>query len=177
MKRGSKKGQFYLIAAIIISVIIISFITLSNYSKKQEFVRLYDIGEELKIESEKVLDFGTYNGYNQNQVLGLMENFSNDYINYVQEGKDSYFLFGNNNQITVVGYSQSDTTIYVNAGSGENQMNINGGEITSQEFNSTGDNITIKIEDVEHQFELKSGENFYFVISDNIGGEKHVVRN
>ena len=101
-KRGwlikGKTAQFYLIAAIIISVVILGLVTMSNYSRRQESIRTENIGEELNIESEKVLDFGTYNGYSESQMQDLMENFSGNYINYVQEGVDFYFLFGKQQQ-------------------------------------------------------------------------------
>ena len=177
MKRRDKRGQFYLIAAIIISVIILGLMTMSNYSRRQESIKTETIGEELKIESEKVLDFGTYHGYSESQIGDLMKNFSRDYINYVQQGVDFYFLFGNSNKVTFVGYSQLDVTIYVNVGSGKSAINLNNREIVSQEFTPTSDNITITIEETDYDFELKKGQNFYFVVSQDIEGEKHVVKN
>jgi len=56
-----KRGQFYLIAALIIIAVIIGFAGISNYIQKKEVIKLYDLGEELGIESQNVLDFGTYN--------------------------------------------------------------------------------------------------------------------
>jgi len=96
MKRGNKKGQFYLIAAIIISLVIIGFANLKNYSTRQSTITISNFGEELQIESENVLDFGTYNGYSSSSMQELMKNLSADYINYVRDGEESYFLFGDN---------------------------------------------------------------------------------
>lgn len=177
MKRGEKAGQFYLIAAIIISVILIGFVSMVNYSKRQESISLQNIGEELKIESENVFDFGTYKGYDESQMQGLAGDFIDDYINYNDDKKDSYFLFGNTNNIKVFGYSESDKIIYVDAGSGYVEMSITAGEISSHEFTPAGNDIIIKIDEKDYEFKLKSGENFYFVILDNIKGEEHVVRN
>ena len=55
------KGQFYLMAAIVIIVVIISFAAVSNYAKKKAEIKIYDLGDELGIESEQVIDYGTYN--------------------------------------------------------------------------------------------------------------------
>jgi len=60
MKRG-RKGQFYLLAAIIIIVLIIATVAIVNYSKKKKDIRVYDLSEELEIESSKVLDYGAVN--------------------------------------------------------------------------------------------------------------------
>ncbi len=181
MKRGeivrNKTGQFYLVAAIVISVIIISLVTMSNYSRRQETTTMQVVGEELKIESEKVLDFGTYNNYSQIEMKNLMGNFTSNYINYVRNGGDFYFLFGNSNLIKVVGYSQTDTLIHINTGTQQSNLQINAGETSSQEFNSPSNNIIITINGEDYLFELEKGENFYFVIVDNAGGENYVITN
>ena len=180
MKRGlvnDKTGQFYLVAAIIISVIIIGLVTFSNYSTSQESTSIQNVGEELKIESGKVLDFGTYNGYDDAQMQDLMEDFTSKYITYVQNGGDYYFLFGNSDKITVVGYSKTIGTIDVDTGFEKTSIDIPAAEITSQEFNTPSDNIIITVNGTDYLFELKKGENFYFIVSQSIGGETHVTRN
>ena len=89
-----KTAQFYLIAAIIISVIVIGFLAMSNYLKKTEAINLEYKADELKIESEKVLDYGLHQAYGESSIQSLMENFAKYYINYTEKDKDSYFLFG-----------------------------------------------------------------------------------
>ena len=49
MKKGDKRGQFYLIAAIIISGILISLAYLANYSTKNVSYEAEEIAKELKI--------------------------------------------------------------------------------------------------------------------------------
>ena len=48
-----KEGQFYLAAAIVIIVLIVSFAGITNYIKRSEPVRIYDLKDELGIESGK----------------------------------------------------------------------------------------------------------------------------
>jgi len=57
MKKGDKRCQFYLIAAIIISGILISLAYLANYSTKNVSYEAEEIAKELKIEAEYVLDY------------------------------------------------------------------------------------------------------------------------
>ena len=53
MKKGDKRGQFYLVAAIIISGILISLAYLANYSTKNVSYEAEEIAEELtKIRKE-----------------------------------------------------------------------------------------------------------------------------
>ncbi len=181
MKEGmeirNKRGQFYLIAAMIISIILIALVTLSNYSKKQESATLYNLGEELKAESSYVFDYGLSRGYNDAQMKNLSSVFLKDYINYAKEGKNLYFIFGDANAITITGYSQENNVIYVNPGSGENPMTINSRNITSSDFIPSAQNITLKINETKYEFNLKPGKNFYFVALQSIGEENYVVKN
>lgn len=181
MKRGfanDKRGQFYLIAAVIISVIVIGVVGVSNYARGQETIRnIEDIGDELKIESENTLDYAVNNRYSDAQIMTLLENFSKDYINSVQEGIDFCFLFGTTSNVKIVAHFQTTTTIYLNTGAGENPISLTGGETETADFVPASSNATITIDGTDYGFELKEGKNFYFIVSQNIGGEKHVAKN
>jgi hypothetical protein len=177
---NDRKAQFFLIAAVVIIVVVVSIVTISNYTDKQDVVRLYDLGQELGIESQNVLDYGTYSQLNEEQMKVLMENFIKNYVSYIEEDKNIYFVFGNKNKINVVGYQEI---------ANENVcVNITSAGITSpcvpyligqtQGFSATSGEISqvvIRIAETDYEFELTEGENFYFVIWTTIGGEKHVV--
>lgn len=172
MKRGiakGKLGQFYLVAAIVISVLVIGIISMPNFSISRESTRLQDIGTELNIESEKVFDSAIYNGLDTKQKMGV---FVSDYINYINKD-ESYFIFGDENLINVTGYSDSIKTINVNG----DPMSLTGGQISSQEFTISSNSVILTIENKNYEFELRDGKNFYFIIFNDVGGEKHVVTN
>ena len=154
----NKRGQFYLIAAIIIIAAIIGYAAVSNYLGKTESVKLYNLGEELGIESENVLDFGTYNELDSSEMETLLMNFIESYAAYVEEGIEIYFIFGNPDKITVIGYKDLEEVPSISA-----------------EITASGKEVIVTINGVEYSFKLEQGENFYFVISQEIGGEKYVV--
>jgi cysteine-rich repeat protein len=266
-----KRGQFFLIAAVVIIVVTVSIVTISNYTQKKDTVKLYDLGQELGIESQSVLDYGTYSELNETQMKALMENFIQNYVDYIGETGNLYFVFGNMNKINVIGYQQlANESVCVkinpivpwcgdgkvnqvseecddgntNNGDGcssacnlESPQNCNhnndkgGGEVCdgtdlegktcvtlgflepeevpgtaltcedckfdvsgcvreeaecmpleimgeTQEFVAQTGEITrvaIQVAENEYQFALRPGENFYFVIWQKIGGEKHVI--
>lgn len=170
----NRKGQFYLIAAIIIIGLIIGFAAVKNYTQKKEVIKLYNLGEELGIESENVLDYGTYNELNESEMEGLLTDFVESYADYAAEGKNLYFIYGNWQKINVVAYQELNTTIYVDIGEGVKL--IQPGE--KEEFIPTDGvihKVIITIEELTYEFELTYGENFYFVISQEIEGEQYVV--
>ncbi len=270
--KKNRRGQFFLIAAVVIIVVTVSIVTISNYTQKKDTVKLYDLGQELGIESQSVLDYGTYSELNETQMKMLMENFIQNYVDYIGETGNLYFVFGNRQKINVIGYQQltnESVCIKVNpvvpwCGDGKvNQLgeecddnnddngdgcssecklenatscnhnnnraggercdgtdlegetcetmgfdepaNISGTALKcsnckfdvsdcvpeeesecmpleimeeTQEFTAPTGEITrvaIQIAENEYQFALRPGENFYFVIWQKIGGEKHVV--
>ncbi|VVB82457.1 Uncharacterised protein [uncultured archaeon] len=100
----NKRGQFFLIAAVVIIVVIVSIATVSNYTQKTNVIKLYDLGQQLGVESQQVLDYGTYSELNDSDMTALMENFIQNYVTYIKESKNVYFVFGNKNKINVIGY-------------------------------------------------------------------------
>ena len=165
--KKNRKGQFYLLAAIIIITILVGFVTVSNYSRRKTSVKLYDLGEELGIESQNVIDYGTYAQEDLDVLLGQ---FIESYVDYAGGGKNLYFLFGDFTSITVKAYQELEESVFVD---GSELIMTNGkGE---KMHTPSASKIAILIGDVEYQFDLTEEEKFYFVVSQEIEGEKHVV--
>jgi len=174
----NREGQFFLIAAVVIIIVVISVVTISNYSEKREIVRLYDLGTELGIESQNVLDYGTYSALNESEMVTLMEEFVKNYVDYQGEGKNIYFVFGNKERINVIGYQKlAEESVCVKIDGEENCEELTIGQ--TQEFSKeTGeeiDRVAIEIGTYQYEFLLKRGQNFYFVIWQEIGQERQVV--
>jgi len=186
MLMKNKRGQFYLITALIIAFFIVTITLTSNYSKKKSFRELYDIGEELKIESEKILDYGIYNKLNDVGMNELLNNFTKIYTKYQRNAEDLYFAFGDENKITIAGYvtptgnpenvrkkidliisSQKVTPIFI----------IDDGSYTSSQYSLDGNKeIILNIDEINYYFKLR-GQYFYFIISQEIEEQYYIVSN
>ena len=177
IRRGDKSGQFYLIAAIILATIIIGISVVVNYSKKQDSGNLENLKEELQIESENVLNYGAYNGFNDAQMETLLTDFSKDYINSKGKDKNLYFIFGDSVSLNVVASQSLEETAKINVGSGEVVLSIIQGVIFEQSYSPSGNQVSLIINDFTHNFKLEEGENFYFLISQEIGGGVYVTKN
>lgn len=179
MRGNSKKGQFYLIAAIIIVVIMVGFLSVSNYSKRKGFINLFDLGEELEIESGEVLDYGVYNDFTENEIVSLITNFTETYSIYAGEGKVMYFLFGDEDRVVVAGYSETLDEIYVNIGSNQDKVTyyfeIGNASYEAVTYYPQGEEVTVRIAGITYDLDLNEGDYFYFVISQEIEGETYVV--
>jgi hypothetical protein len=172
IKRGDKTGQFYLIAAIILATLIIGIVTISNYAKKESNLKLHALKEEIQIESAYVLDYGLlkYKSSSEAEFYTLLLNFTKNYIDYQGQGKDLYFIFGDQNNITVTGYQELNK-----------RVSLDGSVITtsSGEFiggiDPTGTDIILTINDSSYDFEIKSGENFYFILSQEVNKGEYII--
>ena len=150
-----RRGQFYLIAAVIIIIVVVGFITIFNYSRRSGSVQLYDLGEELGIESQNVLDYGS--AISGAEWDNLLDGFVNTYVDYAGEGKDLYFIFGSGSALEVRAYEDLQ-------------------DVSEDYSITTGEGkVSIVIDEVTYQFDLSVEEVFYFVISQEIEGEKYVV--
>lgn len=170
IRRGDKTGQFYLITAIILAAIIIGIVTVSNYSRKETRVRLDDLQEELKIESLKVLDHGISNELSATEMNELLQNFVDNYTEQEKSNKDLYFIFGNREDITVKGYQRTAKNVSI-----DGSIITQGPEYFIGNIDPLLDEVDISIGNLEYNFEIKPGENFYFIISQKIGEEEYVV--
>ncbi len=171
MRRGEKKGQFYLISALIIITIIISIVTVMNFAPQGKPVRVYDLSDELGIESEQVLEYGVTN--TDVTLDTLLKDFTEKYSQYLQQDdRQVYFIFGNANTLYIATYEQVVTgTVTI----GDSTFEITQNTFIQQVTDAQGEEIVVKIGGNEYRFSLKPGQNFYYIISQKIGGEEVVA--
>lgn len=174
MRKGNKRGQFYLVAAIIIVAVIIGLAGVSNYAKQQPKVTVYDLGEELNIESGEVVQYGVFNyAGDDNNLMSFLGNFTELYTQYAGEGKDLYFVYGDESNVVVLKY---EDVLKGEISVGESSTYKVKGKVVKEEQQTPNENmINVTIGETNHQFTLTPGENFYYVLAEEVGNEKHIV--
>jgi hypothetical protein len=176
----TKRGQFYLISAVVIIIVLIGYVVVSNYSRITGYSKTYDLAEELEIERANVLDYGTYN---ENIEIEQMQNFLEGFIegySEVGETQELYFIFGNYEEIVFMGYQQLQEEVIINVKIDKEEyhpLQIEKQSVKSQTFIGKEDirKVKILISEDEYAFHLKKGENFYFILSQVFKGEKYVI--
>ncbi len=154
MRKGDKRGQFYLIAAIIISGILIAIFYASNYFvKKTSYNDGKEIAEELRIELQKVSEYWV------NHPLDGEDSFNNfveDFSNYARD-KDIYFIIidKSTGEPKVIKHTDG-TTVYPGTSS------------------IVGNEIRVELYGGNYVFPLENGENIYSIIIYDKGGERYV---
>lgn len=151
----NKKGQAYLIASLIIISMIIAFATVSNYSNRTGYVKIYNLEYDYRIETEKIVDYSLINGVDSKS---LIRNFTKDFSIYSGEDIIIYTIFGQ-------GYDTENIRAYQYTNGVETYLN----------FDISSENIIVGVDGVDYKFKLISGENFYYIISQKRGDEKYVI--
>ncbi len=182
--KKNKKAQFYLIAAIIIMAVIIGMGSITNYIiTKKEPVKFYDLSQELDEEGARVVEHGVYK---EKDIPTLIEDFTDNYVvKYAEEkekGSELVFVYGNRDNVTVSTYISEKTgevvinygsTEFIHSGTDKYIANIKSfiPEVSEEEEYT----IVVKVLGVEYIFNLKEGENFFFVISKKTEEETYIV--
>jgi len=155
MKKGDKRGQFYLVASIIIVAVVIALAATLNNSSRESTNIAEDIAVELRIEGENVLDYEENTGINV-----FVDQFSRDYSAYVGEDKDIYFI--------VVDKSTGFQDAYIYT---------NGQKVSLESDLVVGEEIVFRYDSRNYNFKLEEGKSFYYIIVYETGGDRYVVAN
>jgi len=165
----NRRGQFYLIAAIIIISIAAGFVTISNYVSSQHTSDTNYLRDEIKIESSKTIDYATLNN---KEFRGTMINFSEQYINNTI-GNNFYFIFGNTTSMTFLASQSFYSNISLDGT--DKTSDVGTERIYLQNF-VPGGNITLGINGNDYVFKLNNGSNYRFVVSSERGGQVYTAR-
>jgi len=193
MKGMEKKGQFFLIAAGIIAVIVVGLATSVNYAITQpEPTVFYDLSKNFDKETMKVVDFGTFSPP-PDAAKGLAD-FIENFTKYAQEKDPNIelvYLFGNNLNVAV--FNSAKKAIYscpkneectpvggleeskISLTIAEKLINRDVTQQNPQTGQFSGNEITIKIGDVEYTYYLPENNQFYFILRTEKNKEIYVV--
>jgi len=175
----NKRGQFYIVAAIVISIIITSMAGTTTYAySKSSPSTIQELSSELKQESSKVIDYGVYNPTEEDKLSTFTQEDFADYIIPKTDHIELSLIYGNEEEgFKEVKYDTTDKgTISLVTGGDSILLQIRE-EIVEPEIplTVTDNKVTVTILEQDYIFELKPGQNFYFVIQHQEGEESFVT--
>lgn len=170
----NKRGQVFLMAALIIAGILISLVRISNKSiTRDEPEAFFDLSDEISFETKRVLDYGVINSVSNinDSVSALLSNYSENIGN-----QDVAFVYGNAvDGIYAYYYKQINIIGATILGGIAVPINIASGTQIEAQYSQVANTATIRIEGIDYTFNLKPGQNFYFVLAKDEDGEKFVT--
>ncbi|MBI2045574.1 hypothetical protein HYT23_05950 [Candidatus Pacearchaeota archaeon] len=153
----TRQGQFYMLAAVILIGIVLSFIATANYSRKAETTKVYDLKKELETESARELDRGALSGtYN-------LDEFTQNFSSHAGSGVDIIYITADVSSGIV-----SNLQVY------RYEYDV---KLTDVVFSKNAGVVNVNWGGSNYYYKLREGKNFYFLVSQYIGGEKYVARN
>jgi hypothetical protein len=175
----NKKGQFYLIAAIIIVLILSGLASIKVYATvNAEPKKIQDLGSELNVEGYRIVEYGVYNSEN---ITQLLNNFTDkDFAEYFLQKTDAtdvVFIYGNKTDLYGVKYNNTITgTITATIGSGVTWSPVNT-FVERTRIIPTGSTVGVEVLNKPFNFTLQDNEMFYFVIVQEKDGEVYATTN
>ena len=194
---NNKKGQFFLITTAIIAVIIFGLVSSVNYALTQpEPTVFYDLSKNFDKETLKVVDYGLLGVVpsDTNNAKNSLSSFIDNFTSYAREKDpniDLVYIFGNQDNVTV--YNLAKNAIYTCTKEG--QCGFVGGEsqstvsldiatsIISKDITQPAEpseqyatkHITVKIGDINYDFDVLQNNQFYFILKTEKKGEIYTV--
>ena len=167
-------GQYYLITAVIIASLMVGLISVFNYVGQSQESGIYDLEQELKIESRNVFDYGMAKELDESEFDALLSEFVGDYIDYGKQGRNMYFIYGTPDDLTVKGYQQAAEDVIIG---GTSNVSITS---SAGAFSKTVDigeaDVTLYTSNAGADFSLTAGRNFYFLITEELNNDKYVIK-
>lgn len=171
----NKRGQFFLVAAIIIVGMVIGLAAIVNTAKTNPEDETFEsLSKEISYETKQVIDYGVYNNL---PVEDLTTSFLANYSLSLAD-EEALFIFGQKSDPKALFFSGSENVGSVSLGSPGSQVSVS---ITSAgtseaEVEISGDEAKVNINNIDYSFKMKEGENFHAIIIKNEGGERIVAQ-
>jgi hypothetical protein len=172
-----KRGQFFLIAAVVIVGVMFGLTTVYNHIQSpSEDTTVYDLSKEISFETAKVIDNGVF--LSDTNTLEKIENLT-DFYSATNPKTDLIIIYGNEEIITVIFYNRTQTgSIGIEVGSTVSTTP------TEQTFKQKSEEISypdpreVSIElgfGIPFNFTLRQGQIFYLVLKKETLGERFVA--
>ena len=188
----NKRGQFFIIAALIIVIIIIGLGTsYVSFKAPEEDIRVYDLSSEINFESSKVIDNGIISGSNT-EVYNNLKQLSDSYA-LLNPDSDFVIYYGDENEIKARSYEGKEQgTVSLSLGTESIETNIQPRTIQEdtvtpscpplmeeceKQIDVILENTLSKNEEYKYKFNLKKGQNFFILMKKEKGDERIVVSN
>jgi hypothetical protein len=168
-----RRGQFYLVAVIVLVSIMIGFVTITNKIEKTDNSKFLELYEKIKIERRNVLDYISSNSLTANQISITLTNFSDIYIEEIGRNKNSIFIYGDQITSTIKG-NRYNSEILFDCDTTGTFVNIPE-NLDFTKTCSSVENITISLDSKEYFFEIYPGQNIYYLLEFFIDEERYLI--
>lgn len=191
MNIREKRGQFYLIGAVIIILVIVSIVTISNYTySKKEPKKFYDITDILQLEGRYVVENAEYTKGNVKTYTAQYLTLFSDYLaENINEDFSLIIIYGdvsNGNNVSAQVYTREslgnvnanlfDMSFSAGGGKKVNSSNVEIAVNPGRGGKSDTVNVTLigELTNVTQTLPILQDNNFMFVMTTSSGFNRYV---
>lgn len=169
----NKRGQIYIIAAVIIILVIIGLATITNrVSYKQEPKTFYELGSQFSQESFHLSEWGTYNDQNpQEAINNFTENVFSKKVK--QAGAEFMIIYGNRENVTYTTCQRAGEVIFDQPAV---QSRITLGDLECKETTTSSPSTSAEITFLNetHRINLGEEQGYYYIFVKKEGNDTYV---
>lgn len=160
-----KRGQFFLIATLITVGILFSLTSTMNEARTSSQNEVfYDLSSEIKSESVQVINYGVYNQRGSSERSELLASFLEEYAEHIAQDR-VLFVFGNETELKGFSFATGlRGSVGIATGGGETVIQIRQVKRESAVVWENNGEVSVRISGATYKFNLREGENFFFVI-------------
>lgn len=172
-----KRGQFFLIAALVIVAILFGLGSiLVSIKTQREDKRDFDLSKEIKVEASRVIDNGVFLAKTEEKISENVENLTNFYATS-NPSSDLVFIYGNQTILYILYYNNTVTgTVGISTGSTPTTLQVV--ERNKQKSKVTSQTETVMVtlaNNIKYNFDLNLGQNFFLVIKKDRQNERIIT--
>lgn len=180
----NKKGQFFLLAAVIISTVILTMgINPNRVVVNEEPTGFYDLGYEVKREVGAVLDYKVYTGFESDADLSEFVDLLAEDIGQSNPDSDFVLIYGDSTKVNLKDCKttgEEDSSSSSSSSSNEICLGSACQAVSRSECkkiiqNNPGSDISVEIGESYFDFPLSDYRQVIFVMQKNVGGDRHII--
>jgi hypothetical protein len=175
----NKRGQVFLMAAVLIAGVILGVSNIElSITVGDPNEAFYDLSEEVGFEIKKVLDYGTFNNEDVRELLAEDDKFILEYGEYIEKEQLALIVGNKSNMVTYWFEKNSSGNVGLSSGGDSASFDITITDVMARNatVSKLGNDVTVEINNIEYEFELRDGQNFFFVMIKHKDGEKFVAK-
>ncbi len=157
----NRRGQVFLMATIIIVGLMIGLVRVSNKSvSREEPEAFFDLADEIGFETKRVLDYGVISNSNSGALVQrLLENYSE-----IISNDDVAFVYGDSTLMSAYYYQSVNTIAVSGIVDTFTSITLSNRHVIQTIHDKGAGTSTVRIRGNDYTFNLKPGQNFYFVL-------------
>lgn len=176
----SKRAQIFLLAAVIVSAIVLSLGIAANQAKiTDEPKRFYDYSYEVQREVGAIMDYEIYTNFSEGDNLDEFVNVLSENIQDSDTDETFMFIYGNNKKLTLLTYNPQEKSEIGSISVGSFYKNINKNKVSKEileEELEGAEEVKVEFEDSEVSVKLSKHRQVIFIIKKDINDEIFIAK-